>query len=69
MGALRARRRFAAITGSNFRMESFPMLASSLHVGATAAVIILQLSFLFEEWKINVIIRWLTIRPIRKRVE
>ena len=40
MGALRARRRFSAITGSKFRIESYPLLASSQHVGATAAVTI-----------------------------
>ena len=38
VGALRARRRFAAITGSKFHIESYPLLASSQHVGATAAV-------------------------------
>ena len=63
---MRACRRFAAITGSNFRLESYPLLASSQHVGATAAVTILLLSFLlFEQNKINLTIRWLTIRPIR----
>ena len=46
MGALCVRRRFAAITGSNFRIESYPLLARSQHVGATAAVTILLLSFL-----------------------
>ena len=38
-----ARLGFAAITGSNFREESHPLLASSQHVGATAAVTILPL--------------------------
>ena len=41
VSALCARRRFAAITGSKFRIESYPMLASSQHVGATAAVTII----------------------------
>ena len=49
MGALRARSRFAAITGSNFRIESYPLLASSQHVGATVAVTILLFSFLLFE--------------------
>ena len=39
-GALRARRRFATITGSNFCKKFHPLLASSQHIGATAAVII-----------------------------
>ena len=30
--------RSPAITGSKFRIESYPLLASSQHVGATAAV-------------------------------
>ena len=38
VGALRSRRRFAAITGSKFCLESYPLLASSQNVGATAAV-------------------------------
>ena len=37
---LRARRRFATITGSNFCKKLYPLLASSQHIGATAAVII-----------------------------
>ena len=41
VGALGARRRFAAITGSKFRIESYPLLASSQHVCATAAVTII----------------------------
>ena len=49
MGALRAHRRFAAITGSKFRIESYPLVASSQHVGATAAVTILQLEFMLVE--------------------
>ena len=40
VGALRARHRFAAITGSKFRIEFYPLLARSHHVGATAAVTI-----------------------------
>ena len=40
VGALRARRRFATITGSNFCKKFHPLLASSQHIGATAAVII-----------------------------
>ena len=48
-GRLRARRRFAAITGSDFRIESYPLLASSQHVGATEAFTILLLSFLLFE--------------------
>ena len=38
VGALCAHRRFAAITGSKFRIQSYPLLASSQHIGATAAV-------------------------------
>ena len=49
MGALSARRRFAAITGSKFRIESYPLVASSQYVGAAAAVIILQLEFVLVE--------------------
>ena len=37
----------AAITGSKFRIQSCPLLASSQHVGATAAVT--NLFFLFVE--------------------
>ena len=40
VGPLSARSRFAAKTGSKFRIESYPLLASSQHVGATAAVTI-----------------------------
>ena len=43
LGALRVRRRFAAITGPNFCTESYPLLASSQHVGANAAVTFLPL--------------------------
>ena len=49
MGALRASRRLAATTGSNLRIESYLLVASSQHVGATAAVIILQLEFMLVE--------------------
>ena len=35
--------RFAAITGSSFGKESHPLLASSQHFGATAAVTLLPL--------------------------
>ena len=49
MGALRARRRFAAITGSKFRIKSYPLLASSQHVGATAAVTILFIMFVQQK--------------------
>ena len=38
VGVLRAPRRFAAINGSKIRIESYPLLASSQHVGATAGV-------------------------------
>ena len=38
-----ARRRFAAITDSNFCKESYPLLASSQHVGATGVATILPL--------------------------
>ena len=66
MGALRARRRFAAITGSKFHIESYPLVASSQHVGAAAAVTILQLEFmLLEQYTINPEIRWLKFQPIR----
>ena len=36
---------FAAITDSKFRIKSYPLLASSQHVGATAAVRILRVVF------------------------
>ena len=49
MGALRARRRFAAITGSKFRIESYPLVTSSQHVGAAAAFTFLQLEFMLVE--------------------
>ena len=42
----RARRRFAAITGSKFRIKSHPLLTSSQHVGATAVVTILLFMFI-----------------------
>ena len=41
VGALCARRRFAAITGSKSRIDSYPLLASSQHAGATATVAII----------------------------
>ena len=41
-------RRFAAITGSTFRIESYPLLASSQHVGATTTLKFL-LFMLFEQ--------------------
>ena len=44
-GALRARRHFAATTGPKFRIKSYPLLASSQHAGATAAVTILFIMF------------------------
>ena len=46
-----ARRRFPAITGSKFciEIESYPLVASSQHVGAAAAVTILQLEFMLLE--------------------
>ena len=44
-----ARHRCAAITGSKFRIESYPLVASSQHVGAAAAVTILQLEFMLGE--------------------
>ena len=40
---------FAAITGSKFRIEFYPLVASSQHVGAAAAVTILQLEFMLVE--------------------
>ena len=40
-----ARRRLAVITGSKFRMKSCTLMASSQHVGATAAVSILRVVF------------------------
>ena len=49
MGALRARRPSATITGSKFRIESYPLVASSQHVGAAAAVTILQLELMLVE--------------------
>ena len=49
MGALRARRRLAAMTGSKFRIESYPLLESSQHVGAAAAVTILLLECMLLE--------------------
>ena len=45
MGALSARRHLAAITVSNFRIGSYPLVASSQHVDTAAAVTILQLEF------------------------
>ena len=42
MGALRARRHFAAITGSKFRIKSYPLLACSQHVGATASSVLMR---------------------------
>ena len=66
MGALRARRRFAAITGSKFRTASYPLLASSQHVGAAAAVTILLFELtLLEQYTINPEIHWLKFQPIR----
>ena len=38
---LRSITSFAAITGSKFLIESYPLLASSQHVGATAVVTII----------------------------
>ena len=49
VGVLRARRSFAAITGPKFRIESYPLVASSQHVGAAAAFTILQLEFMLLE--------------------
>ena len=49
MGATHARRRLAAITGSKFRIQSYPFVASSQHVGAAAAVTNLQLEFMLVE--------------------
>ena len=46
MGALLARRRFAAITGSKFRIKFYLLFASSQQVGATAAATILFFMFL-----------------------
>ena len=43
VGAQRARRHFAAISGSYFRKESYPILAISQDVGATPVVTILPL--------------------------
>ena len=40
---------FAAITGSKFRIKSYPLLASSQHVGATAAVTILFIMFVEQK--------------------
>ena len=51
MGALHARHRFAAIADSNVLIESYPLFASSQHVGATAAVTILLFCFLLFEQK------------------
>ena len=48
MGALRTHLRFAVITGSKFRLKSYPLLASSQHVGATVAVSILRVVSLCE---------------------
>ena len=49
MGALRAHRRFTAIAGSKFRIESYTLVASSQHVGAAAAVTFLQLELMLVE--------------------
>ena len=49
-----ARRRFAAITGSKLRIESYPLVASTQHVGAAAAVTVLQFEFmLLEQYTYN----------------
>ena len=58
VGALCARLSFAAITCSNFRIESYPLLASSQHVGATAAVTIIGWIFciLLAEFQIGWIV-------------
>ena len=45
LGALRVRRCLVAITGSEFCYKSYPLLANSQHVGATAAVTIFFLMF------------------------
>ena len=44
-----ARRRFPAISVSKFRIESYPLVTSSQHIGAAAAVTILQLEFILVE--------------------
>ena len=44
-----AESRFEAITGSKFRIDSYPLVASSQHIGAAAAVTILQLEFMLVE--------------------
>ena len=41
VGALRAHRRFVAINDSKLCIESYPLLKSSQHVGATAEVTII----------------------------
>ena len=46
---VRARHQFAAKTGDKFRIESYPLVASSQHVGAAAVVTILQLEFMLVE--------------------
>ena len=48
MGALRTHRRLEAITGSKFRIESYPLLARSQHIGATA-VFLISLFMLVEQ--------------------
>ena len=48
-----ARRRFAVLTGSKFRIESYPLLASLQDVGGAAAVTILQLEFMLLKQSIH----------------
>ena len=53
MGALSTSRYFSAITGPNFSTRSYPLLANSKNVGATAAVIIKMICFLLLEEEFN----------------
>ena len=63
-----ARRRFAAITGSKFCIESYPLVASTQQVGAAAMVTVLQFEFmLLEQYLINLEIHWLKFQPIRNQ--
>ena len=54
VGALRARSRFAAITGSKFCIESYHLLVSSQHVGTIAAVTII--GWIVSGWIVCIIL-------------
>ena len=55
--------RLAAITGSKY-IESYPLVASSQHVGAAVTILLSQF-MLLEQYTINPEIHWLKFQPIR----